>query len=66
MKYFKYSLIKVIVESISQWSKIILRIICNSFIPSIPSILLWWKEKISQIIDMKTEKYTQYKLSFVV
>ena len=43
-----------------------LRIICNNFIPSIPSILLWWKEKISQIIDIKIEKYTQYKLFSVV
>ena len=43
-----------------------LRIICNNFIPSIPSILSWWKDKISQIIDIKIEKYTQYKLSFVV
>ena len=43
-----------------------LRILCNNFIPSIPNILSWWKYKISQIIDIKFEKYTQYKLSFVV
>ena len=40
-----------------------LRVICNNFIPS---ILSWRKDKISQIIDVKIEKYTQCKLSFVV
>ena len=40
-----------------------LRVICNNFIPS---ILSWRKDKISQIIDIKIEKYTQYKLFSVV
>ena len=40
-----------------------LRVICNNFIPS---ILSWRKDKICQIIDIKIEKYTQYKLFSVV